>query len=70
MKKLITALAGTSLLTLTLGLVGCGETSTVTAEKKVTGPGGTTTTTDKQEVKQTGKNPPSAETTTPAPPKQ
>ena len=56
MKKLITALAGTSLLTMTLGLVGCGETSTVTTEKK--------------EIKQTGKNPPSAETTTPAPPKE
>ena len=25
MKKIITALAGTGLLTLTLGLVGCGE---------------------------------------------
>ena len=69
MKKIIIALAGTGLLTLTLGLVGCGETSTVTTEKKVTGPGGTTTTTEKKEIKQTGKNPPSAETTTPAAPK-
>jgi len=69
MKKLITALAGTGLLTLTLGLVGCGDTSSVTSEKKVSGPGGTTTTTEKKEIKQTGKNPPSAETTTPAAPK-
>jgi len=70
MKKIITALAGTGLLTLTLGLVGCGETSTVTDKKEVSAPGGTTTTTDKKEIKQTGKNPPSAETTTPAAPKQ
>jgi len=69
MKKLITALAGTGLLTLTLGLVGCGDTSSVTSEKKVSGPGGTTTVTDKQEVKQTGNNPPPSGTTTPAVPK-
>ena len=67
MKKIITALAGTGLLTLTLGLVGCGESSTVTEKKEVGTPGGTTTTTDKMEVKQTGKNPPPAGTTTPAP---
>lgn len=70
MKKIITALAGTGLLTLTLGLVGCGESSTVTDKKEVSTPGGTTTTTEKKEIKQTGKNPPSAETTTPAAPKQ
>ncbi|MGA7502203.1 MAG: hypothetical protein WBX00_36380 [Isosphaeraceae bacterium] len=70
MKKIITALAGTGLLTLTLGLVGCGESSTVTEKKEVSTPGGTTTATDKMEVKQTGKNPPSAGATTPAPPKQ
>ena len=69
MKKLITALAGTGLLTLTLGLVGCGESGTVTEKKEVSSPGGTTTTTEKKEIKQTGKNPPSAETTTPAAPK-
>jgi len=70
MKKIITALAGTGLLTLTLGLVGCGESSTVTDKKEVSTPGGTTTTTDKMDVKQTGKNPPPAGTATPAPPKQ
>ena len=70
MKKIITALAGTGLLTLTLGLVGCGEQSTVTDKKEVSTPGGTTTTTDKMDVKQTGKNPPPAGTTTPAAPKQ
>ena len=70
MKKIITALAGTGLLTLTLGLVGCGESSTVTDKKEVSTPGGTTTTTDKMEVKQTGKNPPPAGTATPASPKQ
>ena len=67
MKKIITALAGTGLLTLTLGLVGCGESSTVTEKKEVSTPGGTTTATDKMEVKQTGKMP--AGTTTPAPAK-
>jgi len=69
MKKFITALAGTGLVTLTLGLVGCGDTSSVTDKKEVKGPGGTTTVTDKTEVKQTGNNPPAAGTTTPAPPK-
>ncbi|MGZ3302496.1 MAG: hypothetical protein ACXWO3_16380 [Isosphaeraceae bacterium] len=69
MKKIITALAGTGLLTLTLGLVGCGESSTVTDKKEVSTPGGTTTTTDKMEVKQTGKNPPPAGTVTPTSPK-
>jgi hypothetical protein len=69
MKKIITALAGTGLLTLTLGLVGCGEQSTVTEKKEVGTPGGTTTTTDKKEIKETGKNPPPAGTTTPIPPK-
>ncbi|MGB2609227.1 MAG: hypothetical protein ACXU95_02265 [Isosphaeraceae bacterium] len=69
MKKIITALAGTGLLTLTLGLVGCGESSTVTDKKEVSTPGGTTTTTDKMEVKQTGKNPPPAGTAIPTPPK-
>ncbi len=69
MKKLITALAGIGLLTMTLGLVGCGESSTVTEKKEVSTPGGTTTSTDKKEVKQTGNNPPAAGTTTPAVPK-
>ena len=64
MKKIITALAGTGLLTLTLGLVGCGESSTVTEKKEVSTPGGTTTATDKKEIKETGKNPPPAGTTT------
>ena len=69
MKKIITALAGTGLLTLTLGLVGCGESSTVTEKKEVGTPGGTTTTTEKKEIKETGKNPPPAGTTTPPSPK-
>ncbi len=69
MKKLLTALAGTGLLTLTLGLVGCGDSSTVTDKKEVSTPGGTTTSTDKKEIKQTGSNPPPAGTTTPATPK-
>ncbi|MGD0039030.1 MAG: hypothetical protein ABSE84_01225 [Isosphaeraceae bacterium] len=66
MKKIITALAGTGLLTLTLGLVGCGESSTVTEKKEVSTPGGTTTATDKKEIKETGKNPPPVGTTNPA----
>ena len=69
MKKIITALAGTGLLTLTLGLVGCGDTSSTTEKKEVSTPGGKTTTTDKKEVKQTGENPPPAGTTNPTPPK-
>jgi hypothetical protein len=69
MKKLITALAATGLLTLTFGLVGCGESSTVTEKKEISTPGGTATTTDKKEIKQTGSNPPSPSTTTPAAPK-
>ncbi len=70
MKKLITALTGASLLTLTCGLVGCGDTSTVTDKKEVSTPGGKTTITDKKEVKQTGDNPPPAGTSNPTPPKQ
>ena len=70
MKKLITSLAAHGLLAMTMGLVGCGDTSTVTDKKEVSGPGGTTTITDKKEVKQTGNNPPPAGTTNPAPPKQ
>jgi len=69
MKKLISALAGTGLLTLTLGVMGCGDTSSVTDKKEVKAPGGTTTTTTKTEVKETGNNPPPAGTTTPAAPK-
>jgi hypothetical protein len=61
MKKIITALAGTGLLTLTLGLVGCGQ-ETATEKKE----GGMT---NKMEPKQTGNTPPPAGTTTPAPPK-
>jgi hypothetical protein len=69
MKKLITALAGTGLLTLSLGIVGCGEKSEVKTEDKISTPGGTSTTTSTTEIKQTGKNPPSPSTTTPTPPK-
>jgi hypothetical protein len=69
MKKLITMLTGTGLLTLTLGLAGCGETSSVTDKKEVKGPEGTTTVTDKTTIKQTGNNPPPADTTTPTPPR-
>ena len=69
MKKLITALAGTGLLTMSLGIVGCGEKSEVKTEDKVSTPGGTTTTTASTEIKQTGKNPPSPSTPAPSPPK-
>lgn len=58
MKKLITALTCTGFLTLTLGLAGCGDTSSVTDKKEVKTPTGTATTTDKTEVKTTGSNPP------------
>ncbi len=67
MKKLISTLAGTGLLAMTCGLVGCGDTSTVTDKKEVSGPGGSTTINDKKEVKQTGNNPPSAGTYQPHP---
>jgi hypothetical protein len=70
MKKLLTSVAAAGLLAISAGIVGCGDTSTVTDKKEVSGPGGSTTITDKKEVKQTGNNPPPAGTTTPAPPKQ
>ncbi len=70
MKKLMTGLAASGLLTLALGVVGCSDKSTTTDKKEVSGPGGTTTITDKKEVKQSGDNPPPAGTTNPAPPKQ
>jgi hypothetical protein len=69
MKKLITALAGTGLLTMSLGIVGCGEKSEVKSTDTVSTPGGKTTTTTETEIKQTGKNPPSPSTSTPTPPK-
>jgi len=67
MKKLITALAGTGLLTLTLGLVGCGDTST--EKKEGSTPGGMATSTEKKDVKPPGTIPPPAGATTPAAPK-
>jgi hypothetical protein len=69
MKKLITALAGTGLLSMTFALAGCSDTATSTDKREVSGPGGTTTITDKKEVKQSGNNPPPAGTTNPTPPK-
>jgi len=69
MKKLITALAGTGLLTMSLAFVGCGEKSEVKSEDKISGPGGTTTVTKSEKVKQTGDNPPSPSTSNPTPPK-
>jgi hypothetical protein len=69
MKKLITALAGTGLLTMSLAIVGCGEKSEVKSTDTVSTPGGKTTTTSETEIKQTGKNPPSPNTATPTPPK-
>jgi hypothetical protein len=70
MKKLITALAGTGLLTLSMAVIGCGEKSEVKTEDKISSPGGTTTITKESKVKQTGENPPPAGTTNPTPPKQ
>jgi hypothetical protein len=70
MKKLTTALTGTALLTLILGLAGCGETSKTTEKKEMSTPEGTTTVKDTKEVKQSGSNPPPAGTTNPIPPKQ
>ena len=70
MKKLTTALTGTAVLTLILGLAGCGETSKTKEEKRVSTPEGTTTVRETKEVKQSGENPPSAGTTNPPAPKQ
>jgi len=70
MKKLITALAGTGLLALSMAITGCGETSTVKDQTEVKTPGGTTRVTDEKTIKQTGNNPPAAGTSTPTPPKQ
>jgi len=69
MKKLITALAGTGLLTMSLAIVGCGEKSEVKTEDKISTPGGTTTVTKYTKIKQSGDNPPSPGTSNPAPPK-
>ncbi|WP_165235161.1 hypothetical protein [Aquisphaera insulae] len=69
MRKLLSALACTGLLASTMAFVGCGETSSVTEEKKVSTPEGTSTVKQTTEVKETGKNPPPASTTTPTPPK-
>jgi hypothetical protein len=69
MRKLITALGGTGLLSLTFVFAGCSDTSAVTDKREVSGPGGKTTITDKREVKQSGQNPPAAGTTNPTPPK-
>jgi len=70
MKKLTTALTGTALLTLILGLAGCSETSKTTEKKEVSTPEGTTTVKATKEVKQSGNNPPPAGTTNPTPPKE
>lgn len=70
MKKLTTALTGTALLSLILGLAGCGDTFKTTEKKEVSTPEGTTTVKETKEVKQSGNNPPSASTTNPAPPKE
>jgi hypothetical protein len=69
MKKLITALAGTGLLTMSLAIVGCGEKSEVKTEDKISGPGGTTTIKQEKSIKQTGDNPPAPGTSNPTPPK-
>jgi hypothetical protein len=69
MKKFITALAGTGLLALSMAVVGCGEQSKVESQDKVSTPGGTTTVTKETKIKQSGDNPPSPGTSTPAPPK-
>jgi len=69
MKKLITALAGTGLLTMSLAIVGCGDKSEVSSTDKVSTPGGTTTIKKDTTIKQTGDNPPSPGTSTPTPPK-
>jgi hypothetical protein len=70
MKKLITALTGTSILAISLAITGCGETSTVKDSTEVKTPGGTTKVTDQKTIKQTGDNPPPASTATPSAPKQ
>ena len=41
-----------------LGLVGCGETSSTKTETTTKAPGGKTTTTEETKVKESGKNPP------------
>jgi hypothetical protein len=54
---------------MSLCIVGCGEKSEVKETDKITAPGGTTTKSTETEIKQTGKNPPSPNTTNPTPPK-
>ena len=53
---------------LALGLAGCGETSGVKEETKVTTPGGSEKITKETKVETRGQNPPTSETTPPAKP--
>lgn len=54
---------------LSLGLLGCGQESSMKTETVTETPGGTTTTTEEKKIETTGENPPPVgETpTTPAP---
>ena len=56
MKRILAAILILSISS--LGLVGCGETSSTKTETTTKGPGGTTTKTDETKVKQSGQNPP------------
>lgn len=58
MKKTITYLASAGLLSVSMGLLGCGETEGVKTETTAKGPEGTTTVTKEVEVNKTGENPP------------
>ncbi len=57
MKRLVTSILICGIVS--VGLIGCGEKSTIKRETKISTPGGTTTVTTEQEVKKTGDNPPS-----------
>lgn len=73
MKKAIAYLASAGLLSVSMCMVGCGDTAGVREEVQATGPGGTTTIEKETEVHTTGDNPPvvtpaeGTSTTTPAP---
>lgn len=55
-------LRGLAVLSVCLALVGCSEKSSVKKESTVKTPTGTTTTTTESTVKQSGDNPPPANT--------
>jgi hypothetical protein len=56
MKRIFASMLGLGLIS--LGVVGCADTSSTKTETKMSTPGGTTTVTTEKDVKKTGDHPP------------